>query len=701
MSWYSENPERFPAAVQRVTLPDGTFIGGRYHIRETLCVSGSELYYRAQDSASGEEVCLCEMLPLRWCMQDDNGSFVPYRKDAQMQWDLAKQTALARLDALRPESALPQITEIFEDRGTVWYAASLREERPLSSLLSERIIAPDQAVELLEPVMKVLAGLHADGLYHGNITASSVRLCGTSCELRDWNSAEVKPTAIADVKAVSRLLWQMMTGETEYRSISGASLPAVIRNALYNGMYDPDMTIDRLWNQLHAAKPAKRIKTKVASAAKPSFLRKAGSPLLTVIFCVLCLAVPLLIWHARIREAAVNSVPASAPKMPDVAYALSAGEIQVPELLYLTQEEAMQQLEELGLGVILARREDNPVVPEGCIVTQKPDAGTIVKAGDVVTLSLSGGWTNYVPDVRNMLLEDAVERLQALGFIVEYRKIVSPGDAPGTVIAQSVGVETKLERDSVIILTVSLGREDLDTSILEEVGNYVGMEFEEAKEMLSEIYLYAMQTETVYDPDIPAGIIISQDIPEGRKVPQGTIVNMKVSMGVETTRVPNVVLMNASAARDVLVAAGLKCILCYVSDTHVIDCVLSQSVREGSLVAVGTEVWLNVSVGSASHVVSTGGWSGGELPSFGTEENTEAPEETQPEETIPELPVFTDPIQPDPVPPPTAPPVEPTAPPVVHTDPPHVPEPTAPPPPVDPPPPVEDLTNPPMPDIFN
>lgn len=682
MSWYSEQIQYFPPAVRRVTLPEGTYVAGRFCIRHALHVSGRELYYLAQDIETGEEICLCELLPLQWCMPDETGYFVPYQEDAGMQWELIKNTAYRRIDRMSGEEdgALPELTALFEDRGTIWYAAVYHETRSLRQEMAEHIIAPDKAVSMLAPVMDTLAGLHDEGLYHGAITASSIRFSETGCELWDWNSNEGTADAGTDVRAISFLLWQMMTGETVYRSLTAASLPAVIRNALYNGMYDPEMTIAALWEQLHAVKPAARTK---AGTPPERHAPKMLMPIITAVFCVLCIAVPLVLWHVRVREEKQAAIPVAVTKVADVSYALSEGELRMPELLSQTQEDAMQQLEEMGLRVILASREDNPIVPEGCVITQQPDAGTLMHAGDVVTLSLSDGWTSYVPDVCNLLIGEAKSELEALGFTVEYEEIISPGDAPGTVISQDAKPETKLNRDTVIHLTVSLGRTDLDPDQTATVGNYVGMDFEEAKEQLSDLFLYAMQTETIYDPDVPAGVIISQDIDEGEEVPQGTIINMTVSKGVQTTRVPGVLLMNANAARELLESAGLICMVCYVSDSHVMDCVLTQSVKEGTLVPVRSEVWLTASVGTESHVASTGGWTGGELPTFGEEETTEPEQETEPEPEQTDPPATEPPAEPEPQP------TEPYVPPATEAPPvaePPVPE-----------PPQGDLTPPPMP----
>ncbi|MBQ9695933.1 MAG: PASTA domain-containing protein, partial [Oscillospiraceae bacterium] len=169
---------------------------------------------------------------------------------------------------------------------------------------------------------------------------------------------------------------------------------------------------------------------------------------------------------------------------------------------------------------------------------------------------------------------------------------------------------------------------------------------EKAKALLAEHCLYAMQIETVYDAETPAGVVLSQDVRKGEKVPQGTVINMRVSKGVETTRVPGVVLMGANDARNTLQAAGLKCNICYVSNgDYVMDCIMSQSIAEGELAAVGTEVWLTASIGSASYVISTGGWSGNPLPTVNPDDYTTEPveETTEEQETSTEAPDPTEP----------------------------------------------------------
>ncbi len=640
MIWFSEECDRFPQAVCRGMLENGTIVHEHYVIEAALRVSGTELTYLAEDKNSGEQLYLHAVLPMRWCMRSETGEWLPYHAAAEAEFTAVKEKYRAcalRLQAMHEETALGEVKEVFEDFGTIWMAVQYpdSEMRSLSAEMAAHAYSPHDAIGLLAPVLDTLAGLHAEGQYHGGISEQTILLFGDNVVLTDWGACfceENAPHASIreDVRSISLLLYRMMTGEKTYSAKSMAALPAGIRSALQDGVEAEEMTIEQLWQRLHADRPVKRLKrcTPADTAAK----RRFPSLRFTLIFCVICCIVPVLFLLLFGNT-----------KLPDYIGSLREDEILVPEFLYLTQEEAMDMAKELGLHVIIEAREDNPVVPADSVVMQSPRAGAVLTAGDSIMLTLSDGWSNYVPNVVNMRIEEAIVELETLGFVVEYEEVTSSNDAPGTVISQSVEANTKLERDSIIRLKVSLGREDLDPDKLETVGDYVGMDFEEAKQQLADLHLYALQAETVYDAEVPAGVIISQDIAEGKKVPQGTVINMVVSLGVETARVPHLLRLDSGAARRILEGLGLKAVIVYVSDSrYVMDCVISQNVQDGQLVPVGSEVWLTVSIGAANEVISTGGWSGGPLPTAATEETTASETET----TAAESAETTDPTEP-------------------------------------------------------
>lgn len=629
MNGFSSN-DTFPTAVQRAQLSEGTVIHTEYRIRKAFRSCKTELTYLAQSLHTGETVCLHELLPMRWCMRGEDGSWIPYHTEAQIQFEAVRSSCAARLERLwqlYEETALETILDMFEDRGTLWTVTEYTEAHCLTEELSQRLFTPQEAITMLTPVLDTLAGLHGEELFHGAISEHSILLQGGNAVLTGWCVQQLEGSTPAsaqdDVSSICSLLYLMMTGERVYRSATASALPSGIRRALRDGIQRKDMTLEQLWHKLHADSPSRR-SARVQHHAGNPLLRRIFSPAFTAVFCVLCAVVVVLTAVAVM----------SGGGLEDSDYVLSAEEIRVPEFLYLSQEEAVQTAEEMGLHVIIASREDNPVVEKDYVITQQPNAGAMLHAGETVRLTISDGWSNYVPNVCNLLREEAEAKLTELGFIVKWKEIVSAGDAPNTVISQSVKPETDLARDSVITLTVSLGRDDLDTSKLETVGNYVGMDFEEAKKLLSDLHLYAFQLEAVYDPEIPEGVVISQEIPEGRQVPQGTVINMVVSLGVETVRMPHVMLMNANSAKAMLEGLRLKAVLIYAADAgHAMDTVIAQNVKTGQLIPVDSEVWLTVSLGSENRVVSTGGWSGAPLPTVeSTEETTETTTES---ETVP------------------------------------------------------------------
>ncbi len=645
MAWNLKRPTDLPTSVERAVLENGTIVAEKYYIHELLCYSGSELYYHVQDTQTGEHLWLDELLPFQWCSLNYESQFVPLRKESGIQWEAVRNITIERLKTLQSlseEDAIPEIHDIFEAYGTIFHTETMRNHIALHEHLEGKILSPKEALQMFTPILDSLAGLHEQGIFHGAITDTAIRLEGEDCILRDWGSCPHTSQVQEDVRAVSLLLYRAMTGETVFRDETAKKLPENIRNALYNGIYDNHLTIMQLWHQLHAKRPAKRIKP-IPATDNNYFTQKN---ILKLFICLLFLFLgvcPIHTWDIWYPK--TETVQKAENVLPD--------EIQMPELLYLPQEEAIQKLEDLDLHVILTEQIENPIIPEVRIVTQSPNAGAILENGDTVTLSVSRGWMSTVPEVSDMPIEKATEKLEKLGFIIETEEAVSDTVAPDSVISQDVEPDTQLERNSTIHLLVSIGRKDLDFAQTVDMPDCTGMTFEEAKTLLSEQFLYAVQADLVFDAKVPAGKIISQNIQAGNPIPQGTTVSMIVSLGAEKTSVPDVVSMTADEAKEAIENANLRCVLCYISDDeHTADSVISQNYPPESILPIHTEVWLNVSIGSASRVESLGGWSGNPLPEPNGEIPTEAPTEEVPQEDAEENPPVFEitPQEPEPVP---------------------------------------------------
>ncbi|MEY8334161.1 Stk1 family PASTA domain-containing Ser/Thr kinase [Lachnospiraceae bacterium 47-T17] len=153
--------------------------------------------------------------------------------------------------------------------------------------------------------------------------------------------------------------------------------------------------------------------------------------------------------------------------------------------------------------------------------------------------------------------------------------------------------------------------EPQDDQIEEESGEIEmidlrGRSFDNAKKELEDMGLKIYQADTAESEDYAEGEIISQDIPEGEMVEEGTTVRVVVSSGKGETEVavPNLTGYTDTAAIGMLEDAGLDYSREYESsDTVPEGTVIRQSPDSGTMVAANTKVTIVVSQGKKSVTV--------------------------------------------------------------------------------------------------
>jgi eukaryotic-like serine/threonine-protein kinase len=110
--------------------------------------------------------------------------------------------------------------------------------------------------------------------------------------------------------------------------------------------------------------------------------------------------------------------PAQLPRGSAVGLVVSAGdEVDVPDVEGMTVEQAMEELDALGLEVAVDQDEDDDH-EAGEVIRTDPEAGDEVEAGDTVTIIVASGGEVDVPDVRGMSFRDATEALEDEGLTV-------------------------------------------------------------------------------------------------------------------------------------------------------------------------------------------------------------------------------------------------------------------------------------------
>lgn len=167
----------------------------------------------------------------------------------------------------------------------------------------------------------------------------------------------------------------------------------------------------------------------------------------------------------------------------------------------------------------------------------------VLAVGFAAAFAFTGGFGIFgvekdsiqIPNVVGMTIKDAQSQYGKSFSIIEQNRTESTKPA-GTILEQTpVGGDTVSKRDNIIIrVVVSLGSSSVT------LDDYTGIKYDKAKEELEKLGLKCSKIEKV-DPEIKAGLIISQEPKSGSSVAAGDMITFTVSKGPESTPEPSLV----------------------------------------------------------------------------------------------------------------------------------------------------------------
>ena len=173
----------------------------------------------------------------------------------------------------------------------------------------------------------------------------------------------------------------------------------------------------------------------------------------------------------------------------------------MPNLAGYDSRDAKLQLDNMDIDLKISVQEKfDDHVPEGQVISTTPASGSELKKGNNVLIFVSKGKevkSVTVPSFLDMDIESAVKQANGLGLVPGQTKYVYNSKAEGTVIDQSVSVNSSVDEGTAIVFTVSQGPEPTKPDPVKP--DPVKPEPEPAKpEIVS-------KTETFYMPDDLAG----------------------------------------------------------------------------------------------------------------------------------------------------------------------------------------------------
>jgi len=133
----------------------------------------------------------------------------------------------------------------------------------------------------------------------------------------------------------------------------------------------------------------------------------------------------------------------------------------MPDVVGQSKEKAESTLNGKGLVVVIEYKKTDAVA-EGNVISQSVSAGSSVKRGDEIIITVSSGReTVDVADVVGMTQAEAENVLKAQGFKVAVLENYDSNVAVGKVISQSPGAGTAQLPDSTIVIYVSKGKQPI------------------------------------------------------------------------------------------------------------------------------------------------------------------------------------------------------------------------------------------------
>ena len=151
----------------------------------------------------------------------------------------------------------------------------------------------------------------------------------------------------------------------------------------------------------------------------------------------------------------------SIPENGEILVVISLGseEIVMENLVNLSEEQAKEKMDLLGIDAEYIL-EESDTVPEGYVIRTEPADGAKITEDTNVKIFVSGSNESAmvpVPHLIGMSVEDATDELASVGLKMGTVREVESSREKGTIVYQSVKENTEVERESSINVQVSSG----------------------------------------------------------------------------------------------------------------------------------------------------------------------------------------------------------------------------------------------------
>jgi eukaryotic-like serine/threonine-protein kinase len=580
------------------------FFDGRYRILRKLGAGGMANVYLAEDQELGRRVAI-KILNDKHA---NDGQFIErFRREAKNAAALSHPNIVSIYDRGEAE-------------GTYYIAMEYLDGRSLKELIVGRGPAPvNVALEYTRQMLAALRFAHRHGIVHRDIKphnvlvdsegrvkvtdfgiaragASQMTEAGSIVGTAQYLSPEQARGGVVDQRSdlysLGVVLYELLTGETPFQGdtpveiamkhLSQAPEPPsslrpdlpreldwIVMRALakdpedrYQSAEEMDADLERVARGAPVAAATEESATQVMRVPAAAVPAGAAAGAATMV-APRVQAPPPVTEYSEYQEGpdrrrplwpwllAIFLIAAAGLGGWYVYHELSAPPTQVTVGTYVGEKVGNAEAQVVSLGLTATiHRQATETTPAGIVFKQDPVSGTRVDKNSAVGLWESTGKPKVkLPDVRGMQQPDAEKQLHGVGMKTKIKHV--PGGTKGQVVAMVPSAGTVVVKGSTVSLNVQSGPP------IETVPNVVGKALPDATSALRALHL-KVNVVAFKEDKAPQNQVIEQSPAPGKKLPQGSIVNLTVSNGPPQITVPNVVGESKGQATHDLTGAGFK-----------------------------------------------------------------------------------------------------------------------------------------------
>lgn len=485
-------------------LSEKTVLQGKYVIGAVKEHQSDAVNYAGYDSQLDQQIIIREFYPQGIANRFDATDEIHIRQKFTAEYNRYKQDFInlwTTMEKLHSLSAVVPVYDVFEENGTAYAIIEFMDTIPLREYLlrnKEGYILWDSARLMFMPVLTTIEALHNNGIIHGSITPDSLVLCRdgkvrlapfpisastdissilqtvvndgyTALEQYD-NGHKICPAT--DIYSFSACIYRALVGtnpaDAPAREINdklmipnsiAESIPIHVIKALGNGLQIyPEKRIATIAEfrdlldaapavQAKAAEPIEDIYQEGAKGGYPDYAKieqdekkKKSKTAVTVLLILVIIAVCTAIYVVKF-SGLVNT-------NKETTTTTQVAQYEVPN--FVNNGYTQSDVESNGAWneqfKIEYQYEYSADAEEGIVFKQSVDAGTKINSGSQIILTVSKGiQTETVPNVGGLSVEEATQKLEALGFKVSTVQVYNDGTHQPNTVKASYGMAPEAE----------------------------------------------------------------------------------------------------------------------------------------------------------------------------------------------------------------------------------------------------------------